>query len=228
MTLPSEVNGVFRTGNGVTRTFSFSPVVIFADTELEVITRVISTGVETVRTLGTGAINYSISIAAGAYPATGSINFPAAGGTLLPSTEEIHIRRVLSKAQSTKLSRGPYDPAVQEEQFDRFAATLQELRGVIDRCVRFPMSTPSTVVAKTPPPITGERYLRLLSDLTGSEWVGLTGTGTAVASDAAPQETALGAGVAGVSNDYSRADHEHQVNPYIKLSADVHNALNFS
>ena len=229
MTRPSTVNKVTATGNGVRRTFSFSPIVIFADSELEVVTRVTATGVETPRSLGTTSTTYSVSIPANGYPATGSIDFPASGGTLLPSTEEIVVRAVLSLRQDTDLEpEGGYDPKVQEEQFDRFTATDQQQQDQLDRSLRAPVGTPSTVVMELPPLITGNLYLRLKSDLTGWEFVGLTGTGTAVASDAAPQGVSITAAAAGTSGDFSRADHAHLVDAYIKLSADVHNALNFT
>ena len=228
MTRPSTVNKVTATGNGVRRTFSFSPIVIFANSELEVVTRVIATGVETARSLGTTSTTYSISIPANGYPATGSIDFPASGGTLLPSTEEIVIRAVLDLGQDTNLEAGEYDPEVQEQQFDRFAAADQQQQDQLDRSLRVPMSTPTTLSMEMPPPITGELYLRLLSDLTGWEFVGLTGTGTAVASDATPQGVALLTAVVGTSADLSRADHAHLVDAYIKLSADIHNVLNFT
>ena len=227
MTLPSLVNEVFDTGNGVARTFSFSPVVIFAETELGVITRVTATGVETVRTLGTGATNYSISIAAGAYPATGSIDFPAAGGTLLPSTETIHIRRVQPLDQQTKLSRGPYDPAVQEEQFDRFAALIQQLQGEIDRCLKAQSSFPSTIDMGLGPLVTGNLYPRFKSDKTGWEMVALTGTGTASPSDTVGTTVDLDAASAGTSGDFARVDHVHLVDEYVLIAADIHNKLNF-
>jgi hypothetical protein len=227
MSLTSLVTKLSRTGNSTARTFSFSPIVIFADSELEVKTVVITTGVETTRTLGTGATNYSINIAAGAYPATGSIEFPAAGGTLLPSTEKIHIRRILPLDQQTKLSRGPYDPAVQEEQFDRFAALFQQMQNQLDRCLLAPMSLASTVAMAIPPLVTGSRYLRFNSDKDGWELVELTATGTAVVSDATPAGVALNTATPGTSADVSRADHAHLVDVYIKLSADIHNKLNF-
>ena len=227
MTLPSEVNEVFDTGNGTARRFSFSPVVIFADSELEVKTRVIATGVETVRTLGTGATNYSISIPAGAYPATGSIDFPAAGGTLLPSTETIHIRRVQTLDQLTALSRGRYDPAVQEEQFDRFAALIQQLQGEIDRCLKAQSSFPSTIDMGVGPLVTGNLYPRFKSDKTGWEMVALTATGTASPSDTAGTTVSITAASAGTSGDFARVDHIHLVNSYIKIAADIHNKLNF-
>ena len=228
MTRPSTVNKVTATGNGTRRTFSFSPIVIFADSELEVVTRVIATGVETVRLLGTTSTTYSISIPANGYPATGSIDFPASGGTLLPSTEEIIIRAVLTLRQDTDLEAGDYSPEVQEEQFDRFAATDQQQQDQLDRSLRVPMSTPTTLDNELPPPITGERYLRLNSALTAWEFVGLTGTGTAVASDAVPQDTSLVTGAPGTSGDFSRADHTHEEDDDILNAVNIHNALNFT
>ncbi len=227
MTRPSTVNKVKATGTGVRRTFSFSPIVIFADSELEVITRIIATGVETVRTLGTTATTYSISIPTNGYPATGSIDFPASGGTLLPATEEIIIRAVLDLGQDTNLEAGEYDPEVQEQQFDRLAAVDQQQQDQLDRSLRVPMSTPTTVDNEVPPPITGSRYLRLKSDLTGYEWVELTSTGTAVVSDATPEVVALVTGSAGSSSDVSRADHAHVEDDDILNAVNIHNALNF-
>ena len=228
MTRPSTVNKVTATGNSVRRTFSFSPIVIFANSELEVVTRIIATGVETPRSLGTTSTTYSISIPANGYPATGSIDFPASGGTLLPSTEEIIIRAVLDLEQDTNLEAGEYDPEVQERQFDRLAAADQQQQDQLDRSLRVPMSTPTTVDNEVPPPITGSRYLRLKLDLTGYEWVELTSTGTAVVSDATPETVALVAGSAGSSSDVSRADHAHVEDDDILNAVNIHNALNFT
>jgi len=228
MTIVSTVIKVTATGNGTRRTFSFSPMILYADSELEVVTRVIATGVETVRTLGSGSVNYSLSIPANGFPATGSIDFPATGGTLLPSTEEIITKRVLALRQETNLESGSYDPEIQELQFDKLLVICQQLQEQLDRALLMPVGTPSTVSGALPPPITGDRYIRLLTDLTGYEFVGLTGTGTAVASDATPQEVALLTAAPGSSGDFSRADHAHLVDAYIKFSADIHNALNFS
>ena len=228
MTIPSTVNKVPAVGNGVTRTWSFSPMVIFAATELEVITRVIAAGTETVRSLGSTSTTFSVNIPANGFPATGSIEYPASGGTLLPSTEEIVVRRVLPLTQLTNLERGRYDPEVQERALDRLTAMLLQHQEQLDRSFRMPTGTPPTVNGETPPPITGSRYLRLNSALTGFEWVELSSTGVAVVSDATPAGVALLAATAGVSADVSRADHTHLIDPYIKFSADVHNALNFT
>ncbi|MEE8598289.1 MAG: hypothetical protein V3S69_02005 [Dehalococcoidales bacterium] len=227
MTVKTQVAEVTATGNGVARTFSFSPLVINANTELQVITRIIATGVETVRLRGSTATTYSISIPANGYPATGSIDFPASGGTLLPSTEQIIIRRVLTLEQTLVLRQGKYNPKQQETAFDKLVMILIQQQEQMDRSLRLPVSTPSTVDAEAPPPITALTYLRLKSDLTGFEWVELSSTGTAVASSATPAGVALLTAVAGTSADFSRSDHAHLVDSYIKISADIHNALNF-
>ena len=229
MTVSTNLDKVTATGTSLRRTFSFSPIVIWDSDELEVITQIIATGVETIRTLGTGPTNYSISIPDGGYPATGSIDFPAAGGTLLPATEKIFIRRVEPLRQDVDYeSQGGYDSEVLEQSLDQIVAMVIQLQEQADRSLKSPVGTPSTVDHEMPPPVTGSLYLRLKSDLTGWELVELSSTGTSVVSDATPQETALAAGAAGTSDDVSRADHAHLTNAYIKLSADVHNALNFS
>lgn len=228
MSRPSEVDKVIATGNGVRRTFSFSPLVIFANTDLKVTTQIIATGVETPISLGTTSTTFSISIPAGSYPATGSIDYPASGGTLLPSTERIVMRAKLPLTQATKLSRGKYDPEIQEEQFDRLVAIAQQLQEQLDRAILMPVATPAAVTGDMDPPITGLTYARLKEDKTGWELVTLTSTGTAVISDATPETVALLTAFAGSSNDVSRADHAHLIDAYIKFSADIHNALNFS
>jgi len=143
MTVASQIKVLHAVGDGSTTTFSFSPKVIFVNDELEVVTTVTSTGIETVRTLGTGATNYSISITS--YPATGSITFPAAGGTILPSTETITVRRVLTIEQLTRLrNQGDYDAGVQEDQFDKLVMMILQQQEELDRCLKFPKSYNTT------------------------------------------------------------------------------------
>ena len=213
MTSTSEVKKVSAVGNGVRRTFSFSPMVIFTNSELEVITTVIATGVETVRTLGTGALNYSISIADTGFPDTGSIDFPAAGGTLLPSTERISIRRVPPLTQLTDLESGEYLPQVQEDQFDRLVAIDLKLQEELDRCLKFPVSNSdinSTFSTVIPSHIStnASQFLRLNSARTAIELAAVATT-TGSASDAAPQDVDLSAAAAGSNAPYSREDHVH-------------------
>ena len=132
MTVATDVNKVQAVGTGVTRTHKFSPMVIFAASELVVITTVIATGVETVRTRGTGPTNFLLNLTT--FPGTGSIDFPAAGGTLLPTTERITIVRVPPLEQPTDLrTQGPYFPAVQEDQFDKIVMMILENLAILDR-----------------------------------------------------------------------------------------------
>ena len=111
------------TGNSSTRRFSFSPMVIYANDELEVVTTVTATGIETVISRGTGATTYSISITS--FPGTGSIDYPASGGTLLPSTETITIRRVPALEQLLKLKiAGGWDPQQMEDALDKIVMMM--------------------------------------------------------------------------------------------------------
>lgn len=135
MTVTSQVKKVTTTGNGSTRTFSFSPIVIFASTDLQVITKVTATGIETVRTEGTGATNWSLDIST--FPATGSIKYPADGSTPLPSTETITIKRVLTLEQQTDLdNQGGYFPDVQETAFDKLTMIDLQQQDDLDRSLK--------------------------------------------------------------------------------------------
>ena len=229
MTVSTNLDKVEATGTGLRRTFSFSPIVIWASDELEVITQITATGVETVRALGTGPTNYSISISDGGFPATGSIDFPATAGTLLPTTEKIFIRRVEPLRQDVDYeSQGGYDSEVLEQSLDQIVAMVIQQQEQSDRSLRSPVGTPSTVDHALPPPVTGSRYIRLKSDLTGYEWVELTSTGTAVVSDATPQVVSITAGAAGSSTDVSRADHAHLEDDDVLNVLNIFNALNFT
>ena len=216
MTITSVVDKVSAVGSGTARTFSFSPMVIYSNSELEVITTVITTGVETIRSRGTGATTYSISIAANGYPDTGTIDYPASGGTLVPSTERISIRRVLPLTQLTDLeNQGGYNPETQETQYDKFTAQLLQLQEQIDRCVKFPVTNEdinSTFSPVIPVHLAANasQYLRLNAARTAIEFAALGAT-TSTASDATPTDSHVTSGAAGSSADYSRADHRHLV-----------------
>ena len=94
MTVATQTTKVTATGNASATTFSFSPLVIYSSSDLEVVTTVISTGVETVRSEGTGASAWALGITS--FPATGSITYPQDAVTPLPATETITIKRVLT------------------------------------------------------------------------------------------------------------------------------------
>ena len=228
VSLPNTAK-VTATGNGVATVFSFDPMVVYTSTNLVVTLVVIATGVETLLEEGVGADEYSVSPAV--FPAggaTGSITYPADQATPMPATEKLVIKVVLPLEQETDLqTQGTYFPEVLEAELDKHVSLIRQQQEILDRALVMPVGTPLTVLSEMPPVITGSLYLRLKSDLTGWELVELSSTGTAVASDVTPQGVALLIPAPGTNADFSRADHSHLVDAYIKFSADIHNSLNF-
>lgn len=227
MTVATQVNKVQDIGTGATRTFPFSPMVIYAATELAVITTVIATGVETVRTRGTGPTNFLVNLTT--FKGTGSIDFPAAGGTLLPLTERITMIRVPPLKQLTDLvSQGPYLAEVQEDQFDKLIMIAQHHQEILDRCLRVQRSELTTLDAELPSAIGNEeRYVRLNADGDGFDLVALSGV-TGALSSATPQQVVAASPSAGSSADLSRADHSHQTPDIVLVGAYAFNASNFT
>ena len=227
MTVATQVNKVQAIGTGATRTFSFSPMVIFAATELVVITTVIATGAETVRTRGTGATNFLVNLTR--FPGTGSIDFPADGGTLLPITERITIRRVLTLEQLTNLrSQGPYLAEVQEDQFDKILMILLQHDEVLDRCLQVQRSELTTLDSGLPSAIGNEsQFVRVNSDGDGFDLVALSGV-TGALSSATPAQVVATSPSAGSSDDISRADHAHKSPDIVLVGAHAFNATNFT
>ena len=236
MTITVANDKVVANGNGVADTFSFSPIVIFTtitspDTvfDLEVTTRD-ANGVETLRSEGTGATAYAVILTSTTDTlSSGSIRYPEAGGTLLVTGESITIRRKVSLLQQNDLeNQGGYFPDIQEDAFDRAMMVGIQQQEELDRALTMPVGTLSTMSNILPPVVTGERYLRTNTGLTAWEFVELVSTGTAVVSDSTPQGVALLTASPGTGADLSRQDHSHLVDAYIKFSADIHNALNFT
>lgn len=214
MTINTQVFQVSAVGDGATRTFSFSPMVIYANDELEVITTVIATGVETVILRGSSSTTYSISIADNGFPDTGSIDYPASGGTLIPSTVRISIRRLLTIENLTDLeNQGGYNAEVQETQYDKFAATNLQQQEELNRCLKFPVTvfdidTDLSVEIATPLSSNVGQFLRYNAAGTKFELAAIATT-TGSASDATPQDVSVSAGAAGSNAPYSREDHVH-------------------
>ena len=227
MTVATQVKKVRRDGNGTARTFSFSPMVIHSADELEVTTMVTATGVETVRARGTGATNYILNLTT--FPGTGSIDFPAAGGTLLPSTEVIVIRRVLTLEQLTDLeSQGPYDAEVQEVQFDKLAMIDLQQQEQLDRSLRLRVTELTTQDAELPALVgNASRFLRVNAAEDGFDLVAVTSV-SGTLSSATPERVTLVSGSAGSSNDIARADHSHQAAPQDLTAINVYNAQSFN
>jgi hypothetical protein len=151
MTVTSQTKKVTTTGDSSATTFSFSPIVIFSSSDLEVVTTVIATGVETVRTEGTGTTNWSLSLTA--FPATGSITYPASGSAI-DNTLTITIRRKLTLEQQTDLNnQGGYFPDVQEDQFDKLVMIDLQQQENLDRAFAFPISYTGGASIEMPTPI---------------------------------------------------------------------------
>ena len=217
MTINTQVFQVSAVGDGATRTFSFSPMVIYGNDELEVITTVIATGVETTILRGSSSTTYSISIADNSYPDTGSIDYPASGGTLLPSTERISIRRLLTIENLTDLeNQGGYNPEVQETQYDKFAAIHLQQQEELNRCLKFTVTvfdidTDLSTEILTPLSANVGQFLRYNAAGNKFDLASVGSSSTASASDATPQDSSVSAGAAGSNSPYSREDHVHLI-----------------
>ena len=225
MTIATQVDKVRRDGNGTARTFSFSPMTIYGADDLQVITRVIATGVETQISRGSSSTTYQLNLTT--FPGTGSIDYPASGGTLLPSTEEIVIKRVLTLEQQLKLTRAAYDPATTELQFDKLVAMIIQLQEEIDRSIKVPvgdLDTVSTLLAEAN--VNPLKFMRVISSGLGFEFVELSST-TSSLSDAAPARTTIASGTSGTSADISRRDHTHQIPASVITATNMFNASNF-
>jgi hypothetical protein len=172
MTVTTQTKKVTTAGNGSATTFSFSPIVIFASTDLSVVTTVVATGVETARSEGSGASAWSLGITT--FPATGSITYPQDAVTPLESTHTITIKRVLTLEQQTDLNnQGGYFPDVQEEQFDKLVMIDLQQQELIDRTFKFPVSYTGSVSLEIPAPVAADasKILALNSGLTAFEYI---------------------------------------------------------
>lgn len=225
MTISTPVDKVRADGNGTARNFSFSPMTIYGADDLQVITRVIATGVETPISRGSSSTTYQLNLTT--FPGTGSIDYPASGGTLLPSTEEIVIKRVLTLEQQLKLTRAAYDPATTELQFDKVVAMIIQMQEELDRSLKVPvgdLDTVSTLLAEAN--VNATKFIRVLATGLGFEYAELSST-TSVLSDGTPSRTTIAGGASGSSDDISRRDHTHQIPASVITATNMFNASNF-
>lgn len=137
MTVETTVSKVIAPGNGSATTFSFSPVVLpeGAD-DLVVYLRTVATGAETLLVRGTGSSNYSVTVSS--YPGTGSITYPASGGTPITAAYELVMLRVLEIEQQTDLpNQTTYYPEVLEAALDRACMIDLQQQEKLDRTPKF-------------------------------------------------------------------------------------------
>lgn len=143
MTVGTSITSVELAGNGTAREFSFSPIAIYDDTQLEVVVRD-SAGTLTTISRGTGASAYSVHVTyTENQAATGYIRYPDSGGTLLPTGSFISIRRVvpLTQTEIDIENQGGYLPEVQEMGFDLMAMRIQQVQEEVDRSVKVPFGS---------------------------------------------------------------------------------------
>ncbi len=129
MTVSSTTVKNSYSGNGSTTEFAYG-YKIFADTDLQVIIRVNSTGVETVKSLTT---HYTV---AGAGDASGgSITFTA--GNIPASGETVVIIREVPQTQAIDyIANDPFPAESHEEGLDRATMTTQQVQEELDRSIK--------------------------------------------------------------------------------------------
>jgi len=129
MTVSSTTVKNSYSGNGSTTQFAYG-YKIFADTDLQVIIRVNSTGVETVKTLTT---HYTV---AGAGDASGgSITFTS--GNIPASGETVVIIREVPQTQAIDyIANDPFPAESHEEGLDRATMTTQQVQEELDRSIK--------------------------------------------------------------------------------------------
>lgn len=137
MTITSTTQRVTANGNDVATVFSFSPITIFASSEL-VVTLVEADGTETVLTEGTGSTNYSVSLTDSTnLPSTGSVTYPADEVTPLATGDSIVIKRQVALTQETDLeNQGGYFPDTQENALDKLTMQSIQQQEEIDRSLK--------------------------------------------------------------------------------------------
>lgn len=180
MTISNQTTKVTGNGNGAATSFSFNPMIIFDEDELEVYT-VATDGTETLRSLGSGSTNYSVTPDSGTYPSTtgvsGSVVYPADLATPLVTGEKIVIKRVLTIEQSTDLgNQGGYFPDVQEATFDKGIIIDLQQQEELDRRIKVPIS--DTVVDLTIPDVATRANKTFIWDASGLPSAGSVSTAT--------------------------------------------------
>lgn len=224
MTISAFANPVPYSGDDSTTTFAFSFPVSEPDTgeahDLEV-TLIDAAGAETTLTEGTGTTDYSVSVPT--YPGGGTVTYPASGGDTLATGESLVIRRkhaTLDQPTDIK-NQGAYLPEVLETQLDEIVQQIQQLQEEIDRCLQIKVGD-KVVNSADPdlPVLVADEFLRINATGDGVTLSGASTT-TANASSATPQDVTSGGGSAGVSTDYSRADHVHDIGTAADVVSDT-------
>ena len=130
MTISSTTIKNSASGNGSTTAFTYS-FKITAETEIQVIVKTNSTGAESVRSIGTGSTNYSVSGVGSS--SGGTVTFVTAP----TSAETVVLRRSTTQTQSMDLiDNDPMAADTIETAHDKSIAITQELQEQLDRSLK--------------------------------------------------------------------------------------------
>ena len=129
MTISTTIIKNSYSGNGSTTAFTYN-FKITAETEIQVIVKTNATGVESVRSIGTGSTNYAVS---GVGNNSGTVTFVTAP----LSTETVLLRRSTAQTQAMDLiDNDPMSADTIETAHDKAIAITQELQEQIDRSIK--------------------------------------------------------------------------------------------
>lgn len=151
MTITNTTTKVGYTGDGITVAFPV-PFPFFDMDEVEVIERVVSTGVETVKVLTT---HYTVS---GGNGSTGTVTSVSGAP---PATVQWFILRKTAIVQETDYPQNdPFPAESHERALDRGIAISQELREILDRAIKIPKTDPASAGTELPATVSrANKYL---------------------------------------------------------------------
>jgi hypothetical protein len=177
MTVENQTFEVNAPTSASTFIYSFSPIVLFAKDDLQVIITNNTTGVETTLTRGTGATNYAVVVSK--FPGTGSITYPANGITEAGTGSILNMKRVLTLEQATDLeNQGGYFPDTLEQQLDKGIMIDLQQQEEIDRTFKASPGESTLTILTVPntSTVTGAANLGLSADHTKLEFNVSAGT----------------------------------------------------
>lgn len=158
MTIDTTTSRVDALGNGSATVFSFSPVIIFEASDLQVFVTD-NLGNVTTLTLGAGPTDFSVNVSA--YPGTGSVTYPASGGgTTLATGWTLTMKRVVPLLQKVSLeNQGPYLPNVLEMELDYLTAIAQQLQEQTNRSLQLAPTDPDVPLTFPPAAVRANNVL---------------------------------------------------------------------
>ena len=147
MTIETAAFKTVVNGNGSATSFSFNPVVLYADGQLNVF-MLDNLGNQTLLVEGTSTGNYGI-VVSGGYPGTGSITYPNDGvSPPLPTGWSLYIYPNFPLVQTLGLdNQGGYLPKNQEQALDYLTMLILQLQAEINLCLQVPPT--STIASST-------------------------------------------------------------------------------